>query len=170
MIPYLTSLILLISLPCAAATVYKSVDERGRISFSDKPPAEDTLVEILEYAAPAPGPSAGNSASLTEMRETTDRMATDRRQREIHRAELRALRNDRQYVVVQQQESYYYPLYGGRRPHRPGLRPPLQRPPPQLPQNRGSVVGNYPAKLIRQHYGSAAARAFNAPPSYPYRR
>ena len=33
----------------AAATIYKSVDSEGNVTFSDQPPGDAELVEILDY-------------------------------------------------------------------------------------------------------------------------
>jgi hypothetical protein len=166
MIRTLTTLFLLFSLHCTAATIYKSVDAKGRVSFSDQPPVADSLIEVLEYTAAAPTRPAGDAARLAEMRETTDRMAADRREREVHRAQLRSLRTEHQTVHVQQEESYYYPIYRGRRSYRPGLRAPHHKPLRPLTGGRAAVVSNYPAKLVRQHYSSVAARVFNPQPNY----
>jgi hypothetical protein len=35
----------------SAATVYKSYDERGRVTFSDQPPAQAVSVEKMEVAS-----------------------------------------------------------------------------------------------------------------------
>jgi hypothetical protein len=157
----LAIILLLFCLPGTAATIYKSVDARGRVSYSDQPPLESTLVDILEYSETAPTLAAtlaaDNAARLTAMRETTDRMAADRREREASRASIRRERATTQIVVVQQ-EPYYLPVYGRRR-YRPIIRPPQHRP---LPVGQPSIRSQYPAKLIRQHYTGAAARVFNS--------
>ncbi len=153
---------LLYCLPCAATTIYKSVDAQGRVSYSDQRPVETTLVEILEYTETAPTLAADDAARLAAMRETTDRMAADRREREASRARLRRERGTTQIVQVQQ-EPYYLPSYG-RRVHRPVIRPPIHRP---LPVGQPAIRSQYPAKLIRQHYTGAAARVFNPQPHYP---
>jgi hypothetical protein len=161
----LGTILLLLCLPCAAATIYKSVDAQGRVTYSDQAPLETTLVDILEYTETAPTLAADDAARLAEMRKTTDRMAADRREREASRA--RALANRVTTPTVQlQQEPYYYPVYSRRR-HRPIIRPPLHRP---LPLRQSAIRSQYPAKLIRQHYSSAAARVFNPQPYYPGRR
>lgn len=73
-----------------AATVYKTVDENGVVSFSDVPPENAEQAEVLTIKTP---PAAGRQdyeQQLEQMRETTDRMAADRREREQHRAALRS--------------------------------------------------------------------------------
>ncbi|MEM7691767.1 MAG: DUF4124 domain-containing protein [Pseudomonadota bacterium] len=69
-------------------TVYKSV-ENGVTTFSDAPPA-DGDAEQIELQLPPEPDSALLSERLAEMRENTDRMATDRREREQARATQRA--------------------------------------------------------------------------------
>ena len=87
------------------------------------------------------------------MRETTDRMAADRREREKLRAEQRQAR-----TVITQAEPYYYPVYGGGRRYYP--RPPIWRPPGHkpLPIGQPAITSQYPAKLIRQGYNSVIQR------------
>ncbi len=156
-------------LPVAATTVYKSVDAYGRVTFSDQPPTEGSLVDILEYNDPAPVPSAGDAARFAAMREVTDRMAADRRERETARAQARKMQYEAQASQVQIEDYYYdYPYYRGyqrrHRPHHPVLRPPIHRP---LPVRGPAITSQYPAKLIRQHYTGAARRIFQPEPFFP---
>jgi hypothetical protein len=51
---WLPALVLLCCLPAGAATVYRTVDEHGVVSFSDTRPAGDTAVETMVINAPAP--------------------------------------------------------------------------------------------------------------------
>jgi hypothetical protein len=159
----IATIFLLFCLPCAAATIYKSVDARGRVSYSDQAPVETTVVEILEYSETAPTLAADDAARLADMRETTDRMAADRREREASRARVREDRVTTQIVQVQQ-EPYYYPVYSRRR-HHSFIRPPVHRP---LPLGHSAIRSQYPASLIRRHYTSAAARVFNSPAYYSF--
>jgi hypothetical protein len=167
---------LLFCLPCAAATVYKSVDAQGRVSYSDQAPVDSAVVDILEFDETTPTLAAEDAARLAEMRETTDRMAADRREREASRSRVQEERVTTQFVEVQQ-EPYYYPYYSpvysrgysrgyshsyGRRRHHPIIRPPSHRP---LPVGQSRIRSQYPASLIRQHYTSTAARVFNPRPS-----
>ena len=161
----LGTIFLLFCLPCAAATIYKSVDAQGRVTYSDQLPVDTTVVDILEYTETAPTLAADDAARLAEMRDTTDRMAADRREREASRARVREDRVASQTVVVQQ-EPYYYPVYGRRR-HRAIIRPPIHRP---LPLGHSAIRSQYPAKLVRQHYTSTAARVFNPQPHHSVRR
>ncbi len=146
-------LMLCIALPGLAAggeatTVYRSVDEQGVVSFSDTPPAAQAASEAMQIRYSPAGADAEASQRLEQMRETTDRMAADRREREKHRAEMRdiALRQQpvvEQTVVYESSESseysgWYYPYSGGYYPsprpypphpgHHP--RPPLLVPGP----------------------------------------
>ncbi len=133
--------LLLCSLPALSSTVYKTVDENGVVSFSDTPPEGDTRVETMQINAPDPQLDPEDQARLAAMRETTDRMAADRREREKHRAELRRLQAETtpppnyttedytDYLGYSSRYSGYYsgPVY---RPWRPGYRPghPVYRP------------------------------------------
>jgi len=136
-------------LPAAQAqsTVYKTVDEGGVVSFSDTPPTgvAEAEVEQLEIQAPAAQPGDEYRQNLEAMRETTDRMAEDRRAREKHRAEMRELQARTEahqqpppgptqdfssYSRVWGGGAYYRPGYPPWRPgHRPRPEPPIVRPP-----------------------------------------
>jgi hypothetical protein len=129
-------LICLLSLPVAAQTVYKTVED-GVPTFSDAPPAEGPA-EVIEVHAPPAADDGLLEERLAEMRETTDRMASDRREREKHRAEMRALSAPdpaSETIVVEQPSTLwaggYWPGYS-RPPNRP--RPPFRPGPPQRPQ------------------------------------
>lgn len=130
-------------------TVYKSVDEDGNVTFSDSPPADAKETQELQVNVPDPQPTGEQQQALEDMRETTDRMAADRREREKHRAEMKEL-NARNSAVTStgsgqsnsEYDGYYPPVpgYGVRSgyyygPHRPGYKPkpehPIVRPPLQ---------------------------------------
>jgi Domain of unknown function (DUF4124) len=148
------------------ATVYKTVDEQGVVSFSDTPPADAADAEKLQIDTPVPQPTGEYEKNLEAMRETTDRMAEDRRAREKHRAEMRELaaRSGSQGQAAQPaQYDHYLPSYSysssghyrpGRPPWRPGYRPkpehPIARPPHrpvQRPEHTRPTQGN--AQLMR---------------------
>lgn len=167
---WLLGLSLAASLPLNASTIYKSVDAEGRVTFSDQPPPAEELVDVLEYTEPQPQRSALDTERLREMRETTDRMAADRREREAarakHRAEAAAARSAPAQVYYE--DRYYYPAYPllrrpvvrpphGRPPHHspPGLHPP-SRPEPRLTRR----YSQHPANLIRRKYTGAARERF----------
>jgi hypothetical protein len=119
----------------AATTVYKTVDENGVVSFSDKSP-EEGEAEVLQINTATQQPDEESLANLEAMRETTDRMAADRREREKHRAELRDIAAKQQtYQAPPVYPQYYpYPIYS-RNNHRPGGPPfhPGYRPKPDHP-------------------------------------
>ena len=115
-----------------ATTVYKTVDENGVVSFSDT--ATGTDAEVLDITVPAPRSVKNHLENLEAMRETTDRMADDRREREKHRAELKEMQaksapvpqpvyNEGSAVIS---GGYYYPP--GRPPWHPGYRPEPEHP------------------------------------------
>ena len=169
-------------MPGLTATVYRTVDEQGVVSFSDIKPAGDPSVETMEIDARAPQLSEVEQQRLQDMRETTDRMAADRMAREKHRAELRKLQAETQpryqnpaqgdpgYAGYSSGYSGYY-NYPARRPWRPIHRPrpehPIVRPPlrPPLHGDRPPIgiklPGNdYPASLIRRNYPPKVREAF----------
>jgi hypothetical protein len=178
---WLPILALLCCLPCPAATVYKTVDEDGVVSFTDIKPTSENPVETLVIDAREPQVSEAERQRLQDMRDTTDRMATDRMAREKHRAELRQLQaqtqpqyqteypadNNPRHLGYSSGYSGYY-NYPARRPwkRRNKLRPehpnaghPIARPPLRLPARghssdiRTSLPGNnYPASLVRKSY------------------
>lgn len=147
--------------------VYKTVDEQGVVSFSDVPPEGDVAVEQYEVNAPPPQPTGEYLQNLEAMRETTDRMAEDRRAREKHRAEMRELaaRTEAHQAAAEPrvvEVDRYLPGYvggyqrpgyrPGHPPWRPGYgprpQPPIVRPPVQpLPESTRPTQGN--AQLMR---------------------
>ncbi len=173
--------------PVLATTVYKTVDAKGRISFSDQPPptVDQVQVEVLDYSTLTITPSALDTERLQAMRETTDRMAADRREREAHRAKLRteAAAARAATTPAPTYEDYYPnrvvvqrggflgpgfvrpPLWHPRPPHG---QPPIARPPykPGRPGYRAITrdtiqrYNEYPANLIRKHYRGGARRVF----------
>lgn len=185
---WLPGLALLCCLPGLTATVYRSVDENGVVSFSDTAPAGDTPVDTLVIDARTPEVSEAEKQRLEDMRDTTDRMAADRMAREKHRAEMRQLQAQTQQQYQAPYPQTYDPGYVGyssgysrsykyprRRPWRPGHKPrpehPIARPPLRPPvyqpgrgQNahvRTSLPGNnYPASLVRQYYPPQVRAAF----------
>ncbi|TXS93869.1 DUF4124 domain-containing protein [Parahaliea maris] len=145
-----------------SATVYKTVDEDGVVSFSDTPPAEGKTAETLEYSTANSAPDEAYQQRLEDMRETTDRMAADRREREKHRAELRRqsqLARDEALASNQNYDyndylgypggyAYPYPIYNNRPHHRPRPpRPPLAKPPTGVEALRRNLNNN--SQLMR---------------------
>lgn len=114
MIRFLTAIALLFSAAIQSATVYKTVGEDGVVSFSDTPPTGDVATEVMEVASPTPQSAETYLEQLSAMREVTDRLASDRREREKHRAELKALNARTQAYETPIQPAYrqysdYYP-------------------------------------------------------------
>lgn len=71
-----------------ATTVYRTVDAQGVVTFSDTPPPDGVGAEALQVVVPQS--SAGDSLQQLEaMRQTTDRMALDRQEREAQRELVR---------------------------------------------------------------------------------
>jgi hypothetical protein len=122
------------ALPALGATVYKTVDAAGKVSYSDTPPAQGAAVEVIETRDSDASPDPDAAARLEQMRETTDRLRADR----LAREQARALAPTPAYPEYPQEESSrsddgsgwlvpYYPPY--RRWHDDGHRPP---PPPYV--------------------------------------
>lgn len=154
------------------ATIYKSVDANGVVTFSDTQPEQAVLVETLEIDVQEPPEGELAQQRLQDMRETTDRMAADRMAREKHRAEMRQLdaqiarqeapRDVTEYYDAPVVFGGYYP-YPARRPWRhpdhPRPEHPIVRPPllPPAHTNRPTSTrpppsADYPASLVRRHY------------------
>ena len=152
-----------------AATVYRSVDANGVVSFSDTQPADAAEVETLVIEVQQPQLTETEQERLEAMRETTDRMAADRQAREQQRAELRqqaarqqAAQPPTTYVIDSGGYPLYYPYIVRRpgwyrpRPDHPIARPPM-RPGQPVPY---SGSHDYPASLIRQGYSPQVRAVF----------
>ena len=110
------ALLLLCSTAGLASTVYKTVDENGVVSFSDTLPDGTTPIEVLQISPSKPQSPKEHFDSLAAMRETTDRMVSDRRERKKLRAELNEIMARTQQYQVSEQPAYtekvrYYPKY-----------------------------------------------------------
>jgi hypothetical protein len=163
-----------IYLPCGAATVYKSVDENGQVTFSDQPPTPGKPVETLDYTTTVPVSAEEARARLERMRASTDRMAADRREREAARASPQPTAPPQPTGASL---PTYYPIYVGGT-HRPGFRP-LHYPPvhpahpplhPTVPLRPSAATLPYPSSYIRRRYPGAAGEIFNPPPRQENRR
>ncbi len=171
---WLPALALLCSLPAFTATVYKTIDENGVVSFSDIKPTQEILVETVVIDDRAAAPGGQEQQRLQDMRETTDRMVADRMAREKHRAELRQLEAKKVSQQPAQVASDYYedaPMYPDyyNYPIRRPWRPPHHHPrpehpvahPPLRPHGIRPLPGNdYPASLIRKSYDPKVREAF----------
>lgn len=163
-----------------AATVYKTVDANGVVSYSDVQPATSEPVETLEFDGRAPDISETEQQRLEAMRETTDRMVADRQQREQHRAELRKQRAEQAARQPPPNAVYDYPRYRGytggypvyypypvRRPGGGWGRPHPVHPIAPVPlrhsvpgRSHGLPGNDYPASLVRKHYSPPVRAAF----------
>lgn len=65
-----------------STTIYRTVNEQGVVEFSDSPPPEGVSAQRLDVPHAIPVDAAQTRANLEAMRETTDRLAADRRARE----------------------------------------------------------------------------------------
>ncbi len=145
-------LLLLLASPGLAQTVYKSVED-GVTVFSDTPPEDGAPAETLTIDVPPPVDDELLEERLAQMRETTDRMAEDRRERERHRAELRV--SDATPAVVAQPTPVwtgtYWPSYRTPVRPRPPLRPgrPHPTPLPATPPPGWSVMAPGNHQLMR---------------------
>jgi hypothetical protein len=168
-------LVLLLCLPCTAATVYKSVDARGRVTFSDAPPPQAVTVEELVVEVQAAASPELYLARMAAMTEVTDKIAAARKEREKTRQVSRQREGSNYYPVDPGlQESYYsgYSGYSGavnrryrkRRypvhlPTHPIAYPPLQ------PVRGPALVNQYPASLVRRSYSPHVAAVFQNSPT-----
>jgi len=168
---WLPAVALLLCTSAFATTVYKTVNVKGVVNFSDTPPPHDIVVETVVIEVPGPLSSELTEQRLEDMRDTTDRMVADRMAREKHRAELRSLELEQSTLQHTQQTADYYDtttVYNGYAPYpvrrqwrqprypaqHPIARPPLLHPDrPAVPPTVRPLPGNdYPASLIRRHY------------------
>jgi hypothetical protein len=148
------TLLLMLSLACVpvwSATVFRSVDARGHVTFSDEPVAQAVSVEHIVLPEHRQQRSALDEQRLLAMRETTARMAADRREREQARASARerALASAPQVVYY---EMPRYPVVGRRLGHRPWRPPGSHR--PSYPQSRPGPVPT-PYQLAHHRQGTA---------------
>lgn len=158
---FLVFLLLLVGTPGIAATVYKSVGENGVVSFSDTPIEGTTAVEVLQVTPPIAQAPEEYLQQLEAMRETTDRMASDRREREKHRADLKESRARAASYREPEPEQYtqyadYLPRYTGRQhgrkghgPWRPGYRPKPVHPIAVPLRHDARVTGSSNSQLMR---------------------
>ncbi len=144
-----------------ATTVYQSVDERGRVTYSDTPPTQDTLVSSFELKVSQPAPQADDALRFAALKEVTDRMQEDGEAREARRKEARKQAQPQQVAAPPQQYRY---ARGGKRRWLGGYYPVL--PGPDL-TGRPAITSSYPAKLVRRHYGEPARSFFQGRPAYP---
>jgi hypothetical protein len=81
------TLVLVISVPAAAGSVYKWTDEQGRVQFGDRPPPAATVTQVEVRPASGDDRSSGGGlrpgerARLGEIRKRESRMAAEKRDR-----------------------------------------------------------------------------------------
>lgn len=148
---WMLSIALAGAFPAQGATVYRTVDAGGKVSFSDTPPPPGSATEVIEMRDTHAGPDPEAAERLEQMRATTDRLREDRLAREQERAlppapaypgypepaqEDSARRDEAQPWLLP-----YYPPYRrwhGGGDHRPWPRPPYAEPEP-LPSGSGAL-------------------------------
>jgi len=147
------------ALPALGATVYKTVDADGKVSYSDTPPPQGVAAEVIETRDAYAGPDPDTAERLQQMRETTDRLRADRLERE----QARALPPAPAYPDYPEDDNAqrddgenrwllpYYPPYrrwhGG--DHRPPPRPPYAEPEP-LPSGSSALSPRGLQERLRQ--------------------
>lgn len=112
-----------------STTVYKTVDPQGHVSFSDIAPTDSSDTEIIELKLIAPSSSADAQQRLEEMRQSTDRMASARREREQARAALQQQQSHHEPSVNVYREVIYQPYIMPLPPRPQHQQPPHTRPP-----------------------------------------
>ena len=139
---YTASLWLMMALAAplsAAEPVYKSVDSKGRVTYSSTPLEDAVTVEDVEIF-PAPGEERVRETEerLGETREIAKQLEEARKQRESLREEARRREQPVPEPRVSEREPERYPYYvypyWGRRPyypHRP-VRPGRPKPVPHV--------------------------------------
>lgn len=114
----------------SATTVYRTVDEQGNTSFSDRPPP-GVAAEELQIRAADPEPSPEDEARRKAIRENAEKLREDRLKREAGAVPTQGppAYPGAPYAPSQGQDEdrdwvpFYYPGY-------PRPRPPWYRPPP----------------------------------------
>lgn len=125
-----------------STTIYRTVNEQGVVEFSDSPPPEGVSAQRLDVPHAIPVDTERARANLEAMRETTDRLAADRRAREsgpgrspivFLEAPAELVPAARQETRLERESLYLPPVYYPRRPQRPWHpRPPFR--PDLVPQ------------------------------------
>lgn len=115
-------LLLLLCLPLlmanlvVASTIYKTVDQEGNISYSDKLPADEMLMDSLEFEEiiPASDPQEKVDQRIKRMATTADRLKKDRLDREASRREearLDILANQQRKPPLVVRQEHYTPWF-----------------------------------------------------------
>ncbi len=136
------NILLLMTLCCTelfADTIYKSVDEHGKVTYSTTPPVDNERATTVDIA-PAPGEEQVKAAQDRKERnqEAANILDQNRKKRDEITAEENRLKRENQQQLQQQRQAeenntnddYGYPYYPRRRvgnrrinPERPVVRP-----------------------------------------------
>ncbi len=84
----IAAIALLLTAAAKAQTVYKSVDEEGRVTYSEEPPAQADALRVEEVQI-APGPTEEQRIEAerrAKQQEATAKMAADKRNKETEKA------------------------------------------------------------------------------------
>jgi len=117
-----------------ADTIYKSIDESGRISYSSTPPENEHATSEVTITPPPSDEQIQAAQELREQRIRTGEMLEEnRKERNEATAEENRLKRENQQQSIQKNEStddqdYGYPYIPGRNPGRPMILPPAKRP------------------------------------------
>jgi hypothetical protein len=118
----------------AQDTVYKIVDENGRVTYSSTPPEGAQKATTLDVPPPPTAEQAQEAETRVQrLEEATDKAEKARREREQAEAVAKAQQQSSVYitpvpVVGNGQLPYSYPAYGGGYWYDPPFRHPDQRP------------------------------------------
>ena len=135
-----------VALPASASTVFRWVDERGIVSFSDTAPTETIQpIERLEIRPGDTAPDPAVAERRLEMAKLADLLAKNRRERSAQRAISATPAPSAPAVVVVEDRHYGYGYpYSYRRQRAPRQRPiEVQRTQDTFPRNIQSP--NWPA-------------------------
>jgi hypothetical protein len=159
--------------PLLAATVFKSIDEHGHVTYADAPTAGAEQVERLVLHVESTARSALDETRMAAMVAVTERMAADRREREQNRADTRQRRARSQPAEVEELQRYYLPAYliGRRyRKHtRPQHRPDYPHGPVTLPARHTVSLSNRVGRPLKP-YPAYVAPAHLQLGNYQFRR
>ena len=123
--------------PLNAETIYKSVDENGKVTYSTTPPEESETATPVDIAPP-PSEERIKAAQQRHQRnmEAAGVLDESRKKRDELTAEENRLKREKQKQLQLQQQAeknnendnYGYPYYRRRPPGRPIIVPPVNLP------------------------------------------
>ena len=153
-LPALLALLCLAIPGMAETPVYKSVDEAGNVTYSDRPPSDAVQTETMTIEKPQDTGNTPDAKTRQErMKKQADELARSRKEREAER-EKRAREKtppsppapaNPQDERTVEHDGFYWPGYPYRPPaYRPPHRPPHQRPPGQRPPVKPRPPGQRP--------------------------